>query len=235
MARQNSKRRDLSPADNRKYFDLMGSGDAEGAKWCLRAKVNMQSVNGTMRDPVIYRQNLTPHHRSGTTYKAYPTYDLACPIVDSVEGVTHALRTTEYNDRDEQYAWFQNALKLRRVRIHGFARMNFMYTELSKRKLTWFVENGQVTGWDDPRFPTVRGVVRRGVNVQALRGYILSQGASRRITLMEWNKFWAVNKKEIDDEAKRFMVVSEEGRATITITNAAEPSKVRGNDPVTII
>ncbi|GMH60137.1 hypothetical protein TrRE_jg3482 [Triparma retinervis] len=225
MARLNSKRRDMSPLDNRKYFDLMGSGDAEGAKWCLRAKVNMQSVNGTMRDPVIYRQNLTPHHRSGTTYKAYPTYDLACPIVDSVEGVTHALRTTEYNDRDEQYAWFQNALKLRRVRIHGFARMNFMYTELSKRKLTWFVENGEVTGWDDPRFPTVRGVVRRGVNVAALRGYILSQGASRRITLMEWNKFWAVNKKEIDDRAKRFMVVSKEGKETITITNAQDPSK----------
>ena len=86
--------------------------------------------------------------------------------------------------------------------------MNFMYTELSKRKLTWFVENGQVTGWDDPRFPTVRGVVRRGVNITALRSYILSQGASRRITLMEWNKFWAVNKKEIDDKSNRYMVVS---------------------------
>ena len=102
--------------------------------------------------------------------------------------------------------------------------MNFMYTELSKRKLTWFVENGQVTGWDDPRFPTVRGVVRRGVNITALRSYILSQGASRRITLMEWNKFWAVNKKEIDDKANRYMVVSKEGATTITITNAAAPS-----------
>ncbi|GMH57229.1 hypothetical protein TL16_g02326, partial [Triparma laevis f. inornata] len=224
MDRQNSSRRGFTVQENMDYFDLMCSGDAEGAKWCLRAKINMQSVNGTMRDPVLYRQNLTPHHRSGTTYKAYPTYDLACPIVDSVEGVTHALRTTEYNDRDEQYAWIQNALLLRRVRIHGFARMNFMYTELSKRKLTWFADNGHVTGWDDPRFPTVRGVVRRGINIEALRGYILGQGASRRITLMEWSKFWAENKKAIDDGAKRFMAVSTDGKKKIKLSNVDPPS-----------
>jgi len=223
MARKDSSRRGLSVEDNIKYFELMCSGDAEGAKWCLRAKINMQSVNGTMRDPVLYRQNLTPHHRSGTTYKAYPTYDLACPIVDSVEGVSHALRTTEYNDRDEQYAWIQNALKLRRVRIHGFARMGFQFTELSKRKLTWFVENGHVTGWDDPRFPTVRGVVRRGINIGALRSYILGQGASRRLTLMEWSKFWAENKKVIDDGAPRYMCCSTEGAKKLRITNAPAP------------
>jgi glutamyl-tRNA synthetase len=148
--------------------------------------------------------------------------------VDSLEGVTHALRTTEYNDRDEQYQWIQATLGLRRVRIHSFSRMNFMYTELSKRKLAWFVENGHVTGWDDARFPTVRGVVRRGINITALRNFMYAQGASRRIVNMEWGKFWAENKKEIDKLAKRFMAIDKTCNVVLHVTNG--PS---GNSLVT--
>jgi glutamyl-tRNA synthetase len=217
-----SNHRHQSPEEALYYFTLMCNGSKEGAEWCLRAKIDMKSDNGTMRDPVFYRQNLTPHHRWESKFKAYPTYDMACPIVDSIEGVTHALRTTEYNDRDEQYQWVLKALSLRRVRIHAFARLNFVNTVLSKRKLTWFVENNYVTGWDDARFPTIRGVVRRGINITALRNFVYSQGASRRVVNMEWNKFWAENKKEIDKTAKRFMAIDKEQHAQLTVTNAPE-------------
>ena len=216
---EDSKNRNLSPEENLKLFDIMCSGSPEGANYCLRAKIDMKSKNGTMRDPVLYRQNLTPHHRSGTKYKAYPTYDLACPIVDSIEGVTHALRTTEYDDRNAQYQWILKALGLRRPRNITFSRVNFEYTVLSKRKLTWFVENGYVTGWDDPRFPTVRGVVRRGIDIAALRAFMYAQGASRNVVNMVWHTFWSNNKKEIDGKAKRFMAVDKVNHTKLVVTN----------------
>ena len=123
--------------------------------------------------------------------------------MDSIEGVTHSLRTTEYMDRDEQFIWFIDALGLRKPNIYAYARLNLTNTVMSKRKLTWLVDEGIVEGWDDPRLPTVRGILRRGLTVEALKMFIVAQGSSRSVVFMEWDKIWAMNKKVIDPIAPR--------------------------------
>lgn len=115
-----SKHRDDSVEDNLKHFEEMKKGTNEGVRWCIRAKISVDNPNKALRDPVIYRCNLLPHHRTGDKWKIYPTYDFACPIVDSLEGVTHALRTNEYRDRNPQYYWMIEALSLRPVFIWDF-------------------------------------------------------------------------------------------------------------------
>ena len=168
-----------------------------------------------------------PHHRTGNKYCVYPTYDFACPIVDSLEGVTHALRTNEYHDRNDQYAWFLSALRLRKVAIWDYSRLNFVYTLLSKRKLTWFVDSKRVAGWDDPRFPTVRGIRRRGLTIEALREYILMQGASKNTLLLEWDKLWAINKRIIDPNAARFTALNRADLVKVSLDGAPEAEEIR--------
>jgi glutamyl-tRNA synthetase len=215
-----SKHRNDSIEDNLAHFEEMKKGTPEGTTWFVRAKINMQDPNGAMRDPVIYRCNPQAHHRTGDAWKIYPTYDFACPVVDAVEGVTHALRTTEYNDRDAQFQWMLKAMDLRHVYNWNFARMAFVRTFLSKRKLTKIVDKGDVWGWDDPRMPTVRGIRRRGMTVPALQEFILSQGPSKSITLMDWTKIWATNKKYIDPIAGRYTAIDTKDKVTVTVTGA---------------
>ena len=215
-----SKRREDSVEENLAHFEEMKQGSEEGIKWCIRAKMSIDNPNKAMRDPVIYRCNPTPHHRTGNTWKIYPTYDFCVPILDSLEGVTHALRTIEYRDRNPQYEWFQEVLGLRKVHIWDFARMNFVRTLLSKRKLTKFVDQGLVWGWDDPRFPTIRGIRRRGMTIGALREYILKQGPSRNIVNLDWTLFWATNKKYIDPVAPRHTAITKAHSVTATIKGA---------------
>ncbi|XP_064394534.1 bifunctional glutamate/proline--tRNA ligase-like isoform X2 [Halichondria panicea] len=195
-ARKKSKNYNLSVEQNLALWEEMKVGSKRGLQCCLRARIDMGSDNGCLRDPTIYRCKLEPPHpRTGSKYKVYPTYDFACPIVDSYEGVTHALRTTEYHDRDPQYEWFCQKLRIRQPYIYEYSRLNLQNTVLSKRKLRWFVEQGIVSGWDDPRFPTVRGVLRHGMTVEGLKQFIVSQGSSRAIVMMEWDKLWSCNKK----------------------------------------
>ena len=215
-----SQRRDASVEENLAHFEEMKAGSEEGVRWCIRAKISVDNPNKAMRDPVIYRCNPQPHHRTGSKWKLYPTYDFCAPVVDSIEGVTHALRTNEYRDRNPQYEWMQDALGLRKVHIWDFARMNFIRTLLSKRKLTKFVDQGIVWGWDDPRFPTIRGIRRRGMTIPALREYILKQGPSRNIVNLDWSLFWATNKKYIDPVAPRHTAISKANVVTCTVKGA---------------
>lgn len=215
-----SKRRDATVEENLARFEEMKKGNDEGVRWCIRAKMSVDNPNKAMRDPVIYRCNPQAHHRTGEKWKIYPTYDFACPIVDSMEGITHALRTIEYRDRNPQYNWMLGALNLRKVHIWDFARMNFIRTLLSKRKLTKFVDSGLVWGWDDPRFPTIRGIRRRGMTIDALREFILKQGPSRNIVNLDWTLFWATNKKYIDPIAPRHTAVAKENAVTATVKGA---------------
>ncbi|PHJ23474.1 glutamate-trna ligase [Cystoisospora suis] len=203
-----SCRRNVPIEENLQRWAEMLKGTPEGQKCCVRAKIDMQSKNKCMRDPVMYRCVVDiPHHRHGTKYKAYPTYDFACPVVDSIEGVTHALRTNEYADRIPQYRWVQEAAGLAPTHIYEFSRLCFVKTLLSKRKLKYFVDNGYVNGWDDPRMPTVRGILRRGLQVEALLEFILEQGPSKAGNLMEWDKLWTKNKQLIDPIVPRYMAV----------------------------
>ncbi|AMD22657.1 HHL113Wp [Eremothecium sinecaudum] len=222
-----SARRERSIEENLRIFTQeMKNGTEEGLTNCVRAKIDYTALNKTLRDPVIYRCNLIPHHRTGTTWKLYPTYDFCVPIVDSLEGVTHALRTIEYRDRNAQYEWMLNAMNLRKVHIWDFARVNFVRTLLSKRKLQWLVDENVVSSWDDPRFPTVRGVRRRGLTIEGLRNFVLSQGPSRNVINLEWNLIWAFNKKVIDPIAPRHTAIVNPVKLSLEGEGAPETPRV---------
>ncbi|GAB4847776.1 hypothetical protein Ancab_026839 [Ancistrocladus abbreviatus] len=222
-----SKCRGHSVEKNMELWKEMITASERGLMCCLRGKLDMQNPNKSLRDPVYYRCNPIPHHRIGSMYKLYPTYDFACPFVDAIEGITHALRSSEYHDRNAQYHRIQEDMGVRKVYIYEFSRLNMVYTLLSKRKLLWFVQNGKVDGWDDPRFPTVQGIVRRGLKIDALIQFILEQGASKNLNLMEWDKLWTINKKIIDPMCPRHTAVIAEHRVLVTLTDGPEEPYVR--------
>ncbi|CAL9174309.1 unnamed protein product [Musa hybrid cultivar] len=222
-----SRCRNNSVDVNLALWKEMIAGSERGLQCCVRGKLDMQDPNKSLRDPVYYRCNLVSHHRIGSKYKVYPTYDFACPYVDSIEGITHALRSSEYHDRNAQYYRILEDMGVRNVQIYEFSRLNMVYTLLSKRKLLWFVQNGKVDGWDDPRFPTVQGIVRRGLKVEALVQFILQQGASKNLNLMEWDKLWTINKKIIDPICPRHTAVLEERRVILILENGPEKPFVR--------
>lgn len=221
-----SKNRNNSIEKNLELWEEMKKASPEGLKCVMRGKIDMQAKNKALRDPSFFRCNLQPHHRVGTKYKVYPIYDFACPIVDAIEGVTHALRTQEYHDRNEQYQWVLDALGLRTVHIWDFARLSFANTVMSKRKLQWFVDQGLVEGWTDPRFPTVQGIIRRGLTISAMKEFVRLQGASKNEANMTWDKLWSMNARILDTTAFRFNAVARDTAVPLELTDA-QPQEIK--------
>lgn len=216
-----------SPVDDHlQIFEKMCTGEA--LDYCVRGKIDMKAKNKCLRDPVFFRCKVDiPHARTGLQYKAYPTYDFACPILDSVEGVTHALRTTEYRDRRPMYEWVQEALGLRPVQVIEFSKTQFEFTCLSKRKLTWFVDEGHVDSWSDPRMPTVSGILRRGMTVPGLHQFALTQGGCTKTNLVSWDKIYAINRKMLDPTCHRWDFISEDTYRVHLLDHTPEDREVR--------
>eukprot|EP00300_Choanocystis_sp_HF-7_P010496 c16976_g1_i2.p1 GENE.c16976_g1_i2~~c16976_g1_i2.p1 ORF type:complete len:525 (+),score=145.29 c16976_g1_i2:3-1577(+) len=214
-----SEYRNQPVEENLRLWDEMWAGTEEGKTACMRAKMDMQATNKALRDPVCFRYSGLPHLHTRDKYPCYPTYDFACPIVDVEDGVTHALRDRQFQDRNAQYQWFLDAMNLRKIYVWGFSRLNLVRCLLSKRKIQWFVDQGLVEGWDDPRVPSIRGILRRGMTVPALQKFIRSQGASTNLNLMEWDSLWTFNKRVLDPIVPRYTALLKENLCHVTVTN----------------
>ena len=173
--------RGRSPEENLNLFQRMRAGEFPEGHSTLRAKIDMQSPNVWMRDPVLYRIRHSAHHRTGNRWPIYPMYDFAHCLSDYIEGVTHSVCTLEFEVHRPLYDWILESLALPRKLPHQyeFARLHLSYTVLSKRKLIHLVEKGLVAGWDDPRMPTISGLRRRGVTASALRVFAYNIGITK--------------------------------------------------------
>ncbi|MDG6905819.1 MAG: glutamate--tRNA ligase [Nitrososphaerota archaeon] len=175
----------------------------------LRLVGDMQSLNTTMRDPVLFRIVTDPHPLKGNQFCVWPTYDFDGAVEDSLDGVTHALRSKEYELRDETYYKVLDALGLRKPRIIEFSRLELQNTTVSKRNLRKLLNEGLVGGWDDPRLPTIAGLKRRGFLPAAIRAFILSMGISKVESQPTWDLFESINRKLLDPVSKRFFFVED--------------------------
>ena len=172
--------RDRPIEESLDLFARMKAGEFPDGAMTLRAKIDLASGNFNMRDPVIYRINHAHHHRQGDAWCIYPMYDFAHPLEDAIEGITHSLCSLEFEDHRPLYNWARDNVDLQTVnRQIEFARLNLTYTVMSKRKLRRLVEEGVVSGWDDPRMPTLCGLRRRGYTPASIRDFIGRVGVAK--------------------------------------------------------
>ncbi len=217
---KDSPYRDRSVEENLDLFKRMRAGEfPDGAK-VLRAKIDMSSPNVNLRDPVMYRIRHAPHQRTGDDWCIYPMYDWAHGQSDSIEGVTHSLCSLEYLNHRPLYDWYLDALGVYHPRQIEFAKLEFTYTVTSKRRLMRLVEEGRVTGWDDPRMPTLAGQRRRGVPAKALRDLCEHVGIARTNSTVEVELLEHFIRQELNRTAMRVMGVLDP--LPVVITNYPE-------------
>ena len=205
---KNSPYRDRSIEENLDLFRRMKSGEFEDGVRVLRAKIDMTSGNINLRDPVLYRILRTQHPRTGNEWCIYPTYDYAHGQSDAIEGITHSLCTLEFEDHRPLYDWLVEHLPTpSRPRQYEFARLNLTYTVLSKRRLTQLVQEGHVTGWNDPRMPTLAGMRRRGLPAPALKDFVKRIGITKSEAVVEAALLEHCVREHLNKSALRRMAV----------------------------
>lgn len=200
--------RNRSVEENLRLLEQMRAGEFEEGSCVLRAKIDMASPNLNMRDPVLYRILRVPHHRTGDKWCIYPMYDFAHPLSDAIEGITHSICTLEFADHRPLYDWLIDAVDpdCRPQQIE-FARLNLSYTVLSKRKLRQLVEEGCVSGWDDPRMPTISGLRRRGYTPEAIRNFCDRIGVAKRNSIVAIELLEHCVREDLNRRAPRVMAV----------------------------
>src|SRR5216684_419042 len=205
---QNSPFRDRPVEENLDLFRRMKAGEFPNGARVLRAKIDMSSGNINLRDPVLYRILHATHPRTGDKWSIYPSYDYAHGQSDAIEGVTHSICTLEFEDHRPLYEWLLDKLPVpSKPRQYEFARLNLTYTVMSKRFLKGLVDEGRVSGWDDPRMPTLSGLRRRGVPAAAIRNFAKSVGVARANSTVDVGMFEHAVRDELNRTAARRMAV----------------------------
>jgi glutaminyl-tRNA synthetase len=200
--------RERTAEENLDLFRRMRAGEFKNGEKVLRAKIDMAAPNINLRDPVLYRIQHAHHARTGDAWCIYPTYDFAHGQSDAIEHVTHSLCTLEFEDHRPLYDWFIENLPVpARPRQYEFARLNLSHTVLSKRRLIQLVEEGHVTGWDDPRMPTLAGLRRRGVPPEAIRAFVRKLGVTKSDNLVEYAFLESFVREDLNTAAERRMAV----------------------------
>ncbi len=208
---KNSPYRDTTPAENLALFEKMRKGEFKEGECALRAKIDMTSSFMCMRDPIIYRIRFVDHHQTGDKWCIYPMYDFTHCISDAIENITHSICTLEFQDNRRVYDWILDHLddfnKPNRTHQYEFSRLNLEYTLMSKRKLNELVERNIVSGWDDPRMPTIAGLRRRGYTPASVREFCERIGVTKMENLVEVGMLNACIREDLNENAPRAMAV----------------------------